>query len=230
MNKILLVTRPNHDITTRYLFAWSRKIIELAQKKNIQVVDLKKEKANKDELESRISKMKPILIFFNGHGNSNYITGHGGEVLVKVNDNENILKSKIIYALSCRSAARLGSKSVKVGALTYLGYVGDFMFCYDIHKIAHPLYDKIAKLFLEPSNQICISLIKGNTSERSSNNSKKFFFRNMQTLLNSEASSESAQYAKFLWWDMRNLVCLGKQGSSFKTELAILTRLKDTRQ
>ena len=33
MNKTLLITRPNHDITTRYLSEWSKKIIEIAGKK-----------------------------------------------------------------------------------------------------------------------------------------------------------------------------------------------------
>jgi len=41
MNRILLITRPDHDVTTRYLSAWSKEIIELADKKNIQVMDLK---------------------------------------------------------------------------------------------------------------------------------------------------------------------------------------------
>lgn len=214
MNRILLITRPNYDATTHYLFSWCKRIIELAEKKNIQVLDLSNKKANKKELESRITKMNPSLIFFNGHGNSGYITGHGSKILVKVDDNENILKSKIVYALSCRSARELGPKSVKAGALTYLGYREDFIFCYNIHKIAHPLHDRIARLFLEPSNQVSVSLIKRNTSIKSYKNSKRFFFRNIQKLLSSEASPESNQFAKFLWWDMKNLVCLGEQESS----------------
>ncbi|MBU4257261.1 hypothetical protein KKC04_02515, partial [Patescibacteria group bacterium] len=42
MNKILLITAPDHDATTRYLSAWSSKILELAGKKNIQVINLKR--------------------------------------------------------------------------------------------------------------------------------------------------------------------------------------------
>lgn len=30
MNRILLITRPDHDITTRYLSIWSKKVTELA--------------------------------------------------------------------------------------------------------------------------------------------------------------------------------------------------------
>jgi hypothetical protein len=53
--------------------------------------------------------------------------------------------------------------------------VPDFIFCHDLDKISRPLEDKTAKLFLEPSNQVAISLLKGNTSGRSSERSKIFF-------------------------------------------------------
>ena len=69
MSEILLITRPKYDDTTHYLFNWAKKVIELAHKKGIEVLDLKKERANKKELTSIISKKHPYLIFFNGHGN-----------------------------------------------------------------------------------------------------------------------------------------------------------------
>ena len=215
MNRILLITRPDHDTTTRYLSAWSKKITELADKKNILVLDLKREKANKKELKSRISKMKPLLIVFNGHGSSNCVTGYENEILIKTGNNEQLLESKIVYAVSCKSAAKLGPKSITAGTLTYIGYTGDFIFCHDTHKVARPLNDNIIKFFLEPSNQVAISLIKGNTSKESSERSKKFFLRNIQKLLSSEASPESNQYAKFLWWDMKHQVCLGDKNAKF---------------
>lgn len=215
MNRMLLITRPDHDITTHYLSVWSKKIIELADKKNISVLDLKRKKANKKELKSRISKMKPLFIIFNGHGSNESIAGYDNEILIKIGDNERLLKSKIVYAISCKSAVELGPKSIIVGASTYIGYTGDFIFCNDTHKIARPLNDKIAKLFLEPSNQVANSLIKGNTGKESSKRSKKFFLRNIQKLLNSEALPESNQYAKFLWWDMKHQVCLGNNDAKF---------------
>ncbi|MBU4347761.1 hypothetical protein L6249_02155 [Candidatus Parcubacteria bacterium] len=215
MNKILLITAPDHDATTRYLSAWSSKILELAGKKNIQVINLKRKKANIKELKSRILKMKPLFVIFNGHGSNNCVTGYENEVLIQSGRNEKLLKEKIVYAISCRSAAELGPESVNAGALTYIGYANDFIFCHDDHKISRPLSDQIAKLFLDPSNQVAVSLIKGNTSETSSRQSKKFFLRNIQKLLSSEASQESSQYAKFLWWDMKHQVCLGDGSSVF---------------
>jgi asparagine synthetase B (glutamine-hydrolysing) len=126
MNKILLVTRSDHEITTRYLSAWSGKIIELARKKNIQVMDLKRDKANLKELKSRAAKMRPLFIILNGHGSDDCVTGYDDKILIKAGNNESILESKITYAVSCRSAAKLGIESVKAGALAYIGYTGDF--------------------------------------------------------------------------------------------------------
>lgn len=215
MNKILLITAPDHDITTRYLSVWSGKILELADKKNIQVINLKRKKANAIELKSRLLKMKPLFVVFNGHGNNSCITGYENKVLIQAGDNEDLLKYKIIYAISCRSAVKLGVKSIKAGALAYIGYVGDFIFCHDDRKVSRPLHDKVVKLFLEPSNQVAVSLIKGNKSEEASKRSKKFFMRNIQKMLSSAASPESSQYAKFLWWDMKHQVCLGDGSSKF---------------
>lgn len=213
--KILLITRPDHDITTRYLSAWSKKVIEVADKKNVQILDLKRQKANLKELKSRILKMKPSFIIFNGHGADNYVAGYEDKVLIKAGNNENLLESKIVYAVSCRSAVELGPKSIKADTLTYIGYTGDFIFCHDMSKITRPLDDKIAKLFLEPSNQVSISLIKGNTAEDSTNRSKQFFWRNVQKMLSSEGTQKSNQYAKYLWWNMKHQVCLGEQEICF---------------
>ena len=215
MNKIFLITRPSHDATTRYLSAWSEKIIKLANKKGIQILDLKKGKANAKELESRISKMQPLFIVFNGHGSSDCITGHENRDLIRAGENEELLEGKIVYAVSCKSAGRLGPKSVRVGVLSYIGYTEDFIFAYDYSKLTRPLNDKIAKLFLEPSNQVAISLIKGNEAGDSSKRSKEFSKRNIQKLLTSESSKESIQHAQFLWWNMESQVCLGNKDSKF---------------
>lgn len=181
----------------------------MAEKKNIQVLDLKRDRANLKELKSRILKMKPSLIILNGHGDERSVMGYDNKILIKVELNEGLLKNKIVYAVSCRSAKKLGPKSIQAGASVYIGYTGDFIFCHDVHKVTHPLDDIIAKLFLEPSNQVSVSLIKGNMAEGAYKRSQGFFLRNIQKLLSSQGSMESNQYAKYLWWDMKHQVCLG---------------------
>ena len=100
MNKTLLITRPKHDVTVHYLFHWSKKIIEQAEKKGIKVLDLKLKRANCKEVVSMLQKKEPSLVFFNGHGNDDCIKGHNDEVLIAAGENDQFLISKIVYALS----------------------------------------------------------------------------------------------------------------------------------
>ena len=214
MNRIFLITRPKYDETTHYLFYWSEKAIELAKRKGIQVLDLQKERANEKELTSIVKKKEPYFIFLNGHGSSNSITGHNSEVLIKTGNNEKLLKSKIVYALSCQSGKRLGPKSVKNGTVAYIGYNDYFVFVFDQEKISKPLDDSIAKLFLEPSNQIAIGILKGNKIKEAYRKSQRLFAKNIQKLLTSESSPDSV-YIKYLLWDMRHQVCLGDKEAVF---------------
>ena len=41
MKKALLITRPNYDDATGYLFYYAKKIVEFAKKKNIKFIVLK---------------------------------------------------------------------------------------------------------------------------------------------------------------------------------------------
>ena len=208
MSKKLLITRPEHDDTTHYLSNWSKKAIDIAQSKGIKILDMPKKRANKLEVTSMISKQKPELIIFNGHGDDNVVGGHKDEPLIIEGKNERLLKEKITYAISCKSAKKLGPKSISSGAKTYIGY-DDFVFIYNPDKITHPLDDETAKLFLAPSNELIISLIKGNTTEEACKRSKQFFNNNIKKLLSSESSKEDASMIRYLWWDMNHQVCLG---------------------
>ena len=120
MNKILLITRPNHDPGTNYLFYWSDKVISIAQKKLIGVLDLAKDKATKKNFDSYIKKHEPKLIFLNGHGNQDSVTGFHDEPLISINNDEHLLNGKIIYARSCDAASELGTSAIQKGTLVFL--------------------------------------------------------------------------------------------------------------
>lgn len=212
MNKTFLITRPEHDDTTHYLSKWSQQLIDLANKKGINTIDLNKSRANKKEVESILSKKNPELIMFNGHGNVNIVTGHDNEVLIQLGKNDDLLKSKIVYALSCKSAKELGAKG---NAKTYIGYDDDFIFIYEPNKITHPTEDKTAKLFLEPSNEVVISLIKENPAKEAHERSQKLFQDRINKLLTSEATPDAAIIARYLWWNMKHQVCLGNKEAVF---------------
>ena len=162
--KKILITRPEHDDTTHYLSNWCKKVIEVIDAKGIKLFDLHRDKANKAEVASIIEKQCPGLIIFNGHGDDNCVTGDKNEPLIESGNNESLLKDKITYAVSCRSAKLLGPKSVAAGAKAYIGYDDDFVFVYSPDKITKPFLDESAKMFLEPSNELIISLIKKNSA------------------------------------------------------------------
>ncbi len=127
----LIITRPQHDVTTRYLSSWAGEIIDFAKKKGIDVYDLVKEKANRAEFEGRVKKIKPEAVFLNGHGSDDCVTGHDNSVLVSVKENHEILNNKITYALSCNSGKKLGPKVVENGNAAYIGYSDEFIFMGD---------------------------------------------------------------------------------------------------
>src|SRR5258708_4619582 len=159
----LLLTRPNHDQTTNYLCVWSEDIIAAAKKKNWIVLDLKGSKATQSNFNSYLNSREPELLVINGHGNTKTICGQNNEVLLSVNQKLKGLKNKIIYARSCDSAVELGDFLLKNGFLTFIGYRRKFVFGFQREKISRPKEDQIAKLFLEPSNLVAQTLIKGHS-------------------------------------------------------------------
>lgn len=211
MKHSLLITRPSFDLTTRYISAWAKKIIMLAKEKGSIVFDLDKKRANRQEFESMIRKEEPSLIFLNGHGNYNLIAGQDNEELILAGKNERILKKKIVYALSCRSGKILGPSSIKSGAIAYIGYDEDFIFLYNERNQARPGQDKTAEIFLEPSNQVMVSLLKNHKPRESHQNSKKSFIRLIRRLLSSQSSSLESSAVRYLIWDMQHQVCCEKK-------------------
>ena len=164
-------------------------------------------KNNQKEIRSRLEKNDYNFVVFNGHGDDDLVAGHKNETLIKVGENEGLLKNKMIYAISCKSAKKLGPESISAGAISYIGYDDDFVFIYEKNKITNPLIDDIAKIYLEPSNELIISLIKGNSTNESYKRSQDMFMTNLKKLLTSEAPSTPA--VRYLWWDIKHQVLLG---------------------
>ncbi len=207
MSGTLLVTRPKHDDTTHYLFHWAQEIVRFAKQKGVKILDLDRERAVKDKLESMVAKMQPSFIFFNGHGSADSIAGCDDKILVRAGDNEKMLEAKSVYALSCSSAKKLGPASIKAGARAYLGYDDVFIFFYEPGKLSKPLDDKTAELFLGPSNQLVISVLKGHTAEESYDRSQKCFLQNIQKIATSQIADLGL--IPYLLWNKMHQVCLG---------------------
>ncbi len=204
--KSLLLTRPRYELTTHYLYYYAKIVIDFAKARGISVYDLKDSRANKSELTSFLIKKSPDIVFLNGHGQADLICGQNDEVLLQVGDNEQLLRSKTVYALSCQTAKKLGPKAIACGALVYLGYDEDFVFFTRKETESRPLDDDRARLFLEPSNQVIISLLKGYSPAQAHQKSKQAFAKNIEDLLTGK--SPEKYLVRYLFWDMRHQVCL----------------------
>jgi len=208
----IIVTRPQHDVTTKYLSVWAGEVINFAKEKRIEVFDLFKNKANKKDFVGRVKKLQPDVIFLNGHGDDSSVAGYDNEKLVEVGDNHDILHGAITYALSCNSGRILGPKVVENNKAAYIGYKDEFIFVGDRNYESRPQDDPMAKPFMEASNQVVVSLLKGNCATEASEKSKNKFQEYSIKLSSSNADQNSLQAAQFLWWNMRNQVCLGDSG------------------
>ncbi|MBI2664503.1 hypothetical protein HYX10_04135 [Candidatus Woesearchaeota archaeon] len=212
MNKTYLLTRPEHDATTYYLSKWAGETVPYAEKKGIRVLDLHGKRANKREVESMLKSFSPGLVVLNGHGNKSTVTGYNDEPILEAGKNEALLRSKIVYAISCSSAKELGRKSVKRGAISYTGYDDDFIFIYDPNNFSRPLKDNTAKLFLEPSSVFAESMLKGNTVEEACTKTRNLFKENIRKLMASSGGDASS--VRYLWWDLRHFISHGDTGVS----------------
>jgi len=211
MNQTLLITRPNYDEATTYLFHWSKPVIKLVKKKGNRVVDLAGKKVNRKEFIGRLKKISPDFLFLNGHGNQTTIFGQDNEALLTTKDKLKALKKLIIYSRSCNCASLLGPHCLNNGAKAFIGYKQPFIFIYNPSLSTRPLTDSLAELFLNPSNIVITTLLKGQPPEEADKRSKKAFQKNIQKLLTSETPKEYSAAIRFLFWDMKHQVCLKKE-------------------
>lgn len=211
MTNAILITRPNYDPITTYLFHWTIFVIKEARQKSTKVLDLKGDKANNKTFTNYMRKHDPALVFFNGHGDANSITGDNEEVLVQTNQNDDILVGKIVYARSCDAGDKLGPSAVAKGTTAFIGYKKKFAVGYTPSKTTRPLADTVAKLFIEPSNLVPISLLKGNKVKDAYRKSQEAMFRNIQFMLSTKATSAQKDGAPYLWVNRKYQVTLGDQ-------------------
>lgn len=211
MSKCILITRPNHDLVTNYLYYWCNPVIEKAIEKNFKVLDLSSQKANKKNFESYSKKNVPSFFFLNGHGSPSCITGDQNNPLVEVGINEYIFNNAIVYARSCNVALILGMISIKYGAISFIGYLDKFYLASKSSRDTEPLKDNLAKLFLEPSNLIPISLIKGNTVSLAYEKSQRAMKKNFSHMISTNASNEEKDCAFALFSNIKSQIVFGNK-------------------
>lgn len=217
MSRILLVTNPSDDKPTEYLDAWSEQFINLAVgQKNTVVFELRRNQANRGKLTQLIENEKPRLVVFNGHGSDDSIAGFGQEILIRCDENEHLLRGKIVHTLACHSGKTLGPKCIQIGTLAYVGYKEAFKFVH-LNKISkkEQFRDEMARFFLQPAYEAVIALIEGATVGEAYDRSQKTGSDLLITLLASESTAYNTTVASRLFHNLTHQVCLGNKGASF---------------
>jgi len=201
---------PKYDLVTEYLSAFSKDIEKVSNEKGILLKSLKERAATRKEFEEVLNKLNCKMVIFNGHGDESNIYGNREEVLVSVGENEEVLRDRIVYARSCEAASVLGKECVKNSKGCFIGYVLPFEFYFNPEWVGNPIKDNTAKLFLESSNLVPISIIKGNNSEESDKRAKNQMLKNIKKVLRLR-TQESFSIAESLWNNYLGQVLLGNK-------------------
>jgi len=220
MNKILLVTRPKYDDGTGYLHYYASLVLKKADELNLDKKDFSGEATNSKNVSDFINKKHPKLIFVNGHGDSDSLEGHEGEVLFSINKNIHLLKDKLVYARACHAGLSFGEKMTEKNNGCFIGYNTPFSFWIDERYSATPSKDSIARLFLEPSNEIMNSLIRGHNSITSHEKSKKLMIDNMKKILKMNERKEPGAmgWLEVLWNNFEGQVLHGNEEFSLNAD------------
>ena len=216
--KTILITRPNYDDATSYLFPYANLIINTAIKSSTKTIDLKRPRLTTKNFTSLMTKQNPSLVFFNAHGSEKCIFGdkidEKEEILVEENKNHSILSNKIVYARACWAAASLGKACTKNRGC-FIGYKTPFSFWSNEKWSTKPLNDNTARLFLEPSNFIVESLLKGNSAKESVDKSVNMMKKNILRLLKIKKEPGAMASVMTLWNNISGQEILGDKEMRF---------------
>ena len=199
----ILITNPEVDAFTRYLLFWSRKLIK-ELKNNNEIIHLEKDKVKRERLEGTIKKKGIDLVLLNGHGDDEIVLGNDGPIVD--GDNIDLLKEKIVHAMSCSSAKKLGKTAVEKGVKAYVGYNEPYLAPRMDDKISNPLKDSTAALFLDPAFIAQKALANNKTPSEAVNLARKEYNRSIIKALTSPMQSDNDQFVGLLLWDRDHLI------------------------
>lgn len=195
-DKVIVITRPNYNRSTRYFYYWGKESIAVAKEKGIKIIDLKVERATSKEFEKAM-KLNPCMIIFNGCGNVNKILGFNNEILIDSDSN---------CLFSNKTARILGIRSDEGNRVAYIGHSKPFVFIHS-SSIYNPSDDEVAHFFLDPLRDIAIDILNGLTSGDAFLKAKELLKENIKKCSDSEYSF----LVPFLFWNMNNLVLIGDE-------------------
>jgi len=122
----MLVIRPDYDLATATTSKWAKEIIEYAQSRRIEVIDLCGSSANPAKLQEVFEKVNPRLVLHYGHGRDDALLGQNDAPLFTLN-NVSLLRGVCVYTVSCCSGKELADAIADVGG-SFIGHSEVFLF------------------------------------------------------------------------------------------------------
>ena len=136
--------RPDYEEATHICAPYVKSLsLDVAVEKGFEVDDLYASRATREGLIKSIRDHDPAFITYNGHGNTNVVTGQDGQVVIIVGDTEmaKLLAGRIINFLSCLAGKELLPWLVRQGVTACAGYKDVYWFTYG---------DGVERFFFEP--------------------------------------------------------------------------------
>ncbi len=213
-----IITMPNYDDATAYLYYYSEELVKFAEENRISIIQLKRPRLRRANLQTSILKQKPQLLLFNAHGDEMTIygdkLGNKTEYLIRKGENHHLLEEKLTYARACSAAASLGRACTQKSGC-FIGYNQPFSFWTDTSRTTTPLKDKVAQLFLQPSNELAMALLRGKSAREAADIFITLSKKNLLHILSKKEEPGAMISAMILWNNMTAQEVLGNEEMIF---------------
>ena len=154
---------------THITYQWGKAIVDYALSHGVDVLDITGNWVEYHNINSLLSKYRPDLFVYTGHGCQNFLATQKGcsltngwkETICSIQCNKppnlGLLKDTIVVTFSCHSASQLGKCAIRYGARAYVGFSDYMMFTSDKAHSQDMFADALLPLAME--------LINGKTVE-----------------------------------------------------------------
>jgi len=209
----VLITACPHDSPTIFGYFYLRKAADTLAEYGHRVVFLRS--ANLANFRAALIKYDPRLVMLNGHGGSRSVTGCSGEVILGVTgydpelgknitrENPSWMRGRIVFLFTCNAGKEIAPRLIEEGALAVVGYRSDYIFLSDDKSPARS--QKSKPFFLAPLMFPIILAMGGPVGEAVE--AIRDAYR--KYIAKADASGEDL-VAKYLYYDLENLVVYGK--------------------
>lgn len=128
---------------THITYQWGKAIIDYALSHGVDVLDITGPWVDYANINILLSKKRPDLVVYTGHGCANFLATQNGcsltngwkedvcQVQCGQAPNLKLLQDAIVVTFSCHSASHLGRCAIKYGARAYVGFSDYMMFTSD---------------------------------------------------------------------------------------------------